>query len=379
MLGCMTRLISLHKARTGAGSSLEQSIVRLVERLTWDSGAGDGYGLAALAELKSSRLKRGSIPDAGAPSTTSSEPTPGQASPAIGGGGGGGRSGDGQGHDLIPTRAISLGGDAEDWGQASRQSIALAPPTVQLCPESPARHVKDPALFLDTSSGVALQLNPPNFQPPAPYIPAEDQASSAGPEEAPAAERLEYLDRKEMEWFSILRQHIGADAGGPYIELATESLWQIKVSVYIRREHWHKVSHVDTDTQATGVGGVIGNKGGAAVSLQLGETRLCFVSSHLAAHKEHMQRRNENYKDIIHGLGGLGRKGWGFRQFDHVFWMGDLNYRIDNLSHKEVLKLTANEAWDTLYEHDQLRQQMLAGYVFHDFQELQPRFPPTFR
>ena len=43
-------------------------------------------------------------------------------------------------------------------------------------------------------------------------------------------------------------------------------------------------------------------------------------------------RRNNNYRDILRGL-GLGQRG--LQQFDltsqfhHVFWFGDLNYRLE--------------------------------------------------
>ena len=41
-------------------------------------------------------------------------------------------------------------------------------------------------------------------------------------------------------------------------------------------------------------------------------------------------RRNQNFLDILKGL-NLGQKGvFGItHQFHHVFWFGDLNYRID--------------------------------------------------
>ena len=43
-----------------------------------------------------------------------------------------------------------------------------------------------------------------------------------------------------------------------------------------------------------------------------------------------LYRRNQNFLDILKGL-NLGQKGvFGItHQFHHVFWFGDLNYRID--------------------------------------------------
>jgi len=48
----------------------------------------------------------------------------------------------------------------------------------------------------------------------------------------------------------------------------------------------------------------------------------------------HVSRRNQNYRDIIKGLTmSLGQKHLSLfditNQFHHVFWLGDLNYRLE--------------------------------------------------
>lgn len=93
------------------------------------------------------------------------------------------------------------------------------------------------------------------------------------------------------------------------------------------------ISDIKYGTEATGVGGVWINKGGVAISFDYGGTRLCFVNSHLAAHQsaKHAEKRNSDYSEICHGvMGSIGNtKQALLNQFHHVFWCGDLNYRLN--------------------------------------------------
>ena len=79
-------------------------------------------------------------------------------------------------------------------------------------------------------------------------------------------------------------------------------------------------------------------------------------------------------------------------QYDHVFWIGDLNYRTDLRAggvvdkdvddaahHAKVLKLVDSEDWATLLECDQLNMCKAKGDAFVGFSEGQIAFKPTFK
>ena len=53
-------------------------------------------------------------------------------------------------------------------------------------------------------------------------------------------------------------------------------------------------SHPAT-TAATGLLGMMGNKGGAAIRMKLMDSTVCFVCSHLAAHRENVAGRNADF------------------------------------------------------------------------------------
>lgn len=116
------------------------------------------------------------------------------------------------------------------------------------------------------------------------------------------------------------------DSDETFVTLGIVKLWEIVLMVLIRRELAHNVSNVEMGSIATGVGDVLGNKGGVALSMNYGESSLCFVSSHLAARAERVQQRAENVIKIVKQL-RLARKEIDIlSQFDHLFWFGDLNY-----------------------------------------------------
>jgi phosphatidylinositol-3,4,5-trisphosphate 5-phosphatase 2 len=160
--------------------------------------------------------------------------------------------------------------------------------------------------------------------------------------------------------------------------MAGLSLQSIRLLVLVRREHYYKISNIEKEKEATGIANVVGNKGGIGVAFSFYETSLCFVGAHLAAHLEMVPARNKNYHQLMRGL-RLGRyPGDLHTQFDHLFFTGDLNYRIA-MEREEVLRLIHDRRWDVLYDNDQLRAQREQNKVFCEFNEGAIDFPPTYR
>jgi hypothetical protein len=178
---------------------------------------------------------------------------------------------------------------------------------------------------------------------------------------------------------------------------------EIHLIIIIRSSLLPRVSKLATSTVATGIDiGVsrLGNKGSAGVGFVFDEsTRLAFVCSHLAARATRLKQRAENYADSVSGLrlggahnaGGSGGSGDFLHQFDHCFWMGDLNYRVDlgkmgtEGEFNQCLDLIHNkkdEGVCKLLDHDQLRREMELQQAYPTalgFKEAPVRWPPTYR
>jgi len=165
-----------------------------------------------------------------------------------------------------------------------------------------------------------------------------------------------------------------------YAQLAKEYLWEMSLTVFVRRDLLGQVSHVRRGTLACGVAGVAGNKGGICVSLSLHGTSLIFISSHMAAFQNDVENRNRDYRTISAGLrvNPLEPGVESCESHHCCIWMGDLNYRID-MKRDDVIAAIEQKDWAQLQAEDQLIKARHAGKAFVDYSEAVLNFPPTYR
>ncbi|XP_055887832.1 inositol polyphosphate 5-phosphatase OCRL-like [Biomphalaria glabrata] len=183
---------------------------------------------------------------------------------------------------------------------------------------------------------------------------------------------------KEVEWQKAVKAALHPKA--KYLKVKSIRLVGIMLIVYIQAKHKGFIKFIDSDSVPTGIMGIMGNKGGVSVRFTLHNTSLCFVTSHLAAHQDEYERRNQDYKDIMSKTK--------FKDFsppleisehDIVFWIGDLNYRID-LPIDTVKSYIKKGAHKKLILEDQLYRQLQANSeIFRGFEEGFPNFDPTYK
>jgi phosphatidylinositol-3,4,5-trisphosphate 5-phosphatase 2 len=150
--------------------------------------------------------------------------------------------------------------------------------------------------------------------------------------------------------------------------------------ILVRREHLNKIQHLSKSTVATGIGNVIGNKGGVGVAFYFNDTPLMFVTCHLAAHQKKVADRNTNYRDIMKSFSSkFAPDPFSIHSgFHHIFWCGDLNYRVDH-PREEVLNLIREGNYLGLLNVDQLKRERDNQNCFIGFNEGPINFPPTYR
>lgn len=64
---------------------------------------------------------------------------------------------------------------------------------------------------------------------------------------------------------------------------------------------------------------------------------------------------------------------------DMVIFLGDFNYRLDDISYDEARDFISQRSFDWLRERDQLQREMEAGNVFQGMREAVITFPPTYK
>lgn len=164
-----------------------------------------------------------------------------------------------------------------------------------------------------------------------------------------------------------------------YVKLKQVRLQGIILVIFCKRTHLIHIRGIQTRYTRTGLGGIWGNKGGVSVRFNAYGCSLCIVNSHLAAHDEDLDQRIYEYNNIVDTQNFVDSQSKNILTHDYVFWMGDLNFRINDFSNEEVKLLIEKENYTHLLAKDQLRQVMKTGEAFSEFTEKSPTFAPTYR
>ncbi|KAJ2944472.1 hypothetical protein O0L34_g3818 [Tuta absoluta] len=184
---------------------------------------------------------------------------------------------------------------------------------------------------------------------------------------------------REEEWYNAVTHYL--DSRARYVKVEKVRLVGMLLIVLIQEQHMPHVRNIVCDTVGTGIMGKMGNKGGVSIRFDLHSTSICFVNSHLAAHVEEFERRNQDFRDICNRTRFVqpNQVSKAIKDHDQVYWLGDLNYRITELDPNTVKKMVDEHTFGLVLEWDQLRQQHKNNHVFAGYTEGTIDFKPTYK
>lgn len=222
----------------------------------------------------------------------------------------------------------------------------------------------------------AAQQNGPGFSgasakdgapidPFASFAPSPTPASASTPTPPPAGVATPGLGR-------------GPEVEPVYELLGSKQMVGILLSVFVLKKHRPAISEVATEIMTTGILGVMGNKGAVATRFRFHDSTFCILNAHFNAHQQNVARRNQDYRDICTIIFNLSDGPMTIFDHDNIFWLGDLNYRID-LPDEVVREKIKAQQWDYLFQADQLNVHMKRGNVFTGFSEAPIAFAPTYK
>ncbi|KAG1888979.1 DNase I-like protein [Suillus fuscotomentosus] len=212
---------------------------------------------------------------------------------------------------------------------------------------------------------------------------------------------------REDAWVEAILAGLG-ERGILYEKLASKQLVGMLIVAIAKKSRLSCFSDIRFSTAGAGIMGIMGNKGATAIrmsytplaqEISASPTVLTFVNAHLAAFDEMIERRNFDFHDLSRRLvfdqtdeldsnsyantaSETSRRPVGLFESDVLFWMGDLNYRID-LADGDVRELLTSFPGPgnvpLLLKYDQLKMAIASGKAFAEFSEHAITHMPSYR
>lgn len=207
-------------------------------------------------------------------------------------------------------------------------------------------------------------------------------------------------------WLDMIGKTL--DEESTFLRVGSRQLAGLLIAAWIRSSIKGHVGDIDVAAVPCGFGRAIGNKGAVGLRMTVYSRKICFVNCHFAAHLEGTNRRNADFDHVYRNM-AFTRSSNAFNaapgvssavqmpnnqnalsvnsvegtpeltDADLVVFLGDFNYRLDNISYDEARDFISQRCFDWLRERDQLKAEMEAGNAFQGMREAVIKFPPTYK
>ena len=188
---------------------------------------------------------------------------------------------------------------------------------------------------------------------------------------------------RTMVWQNLLLNEINAIAkpeGIFYEALTYKYLVGVALCIFVSSEHRGHISNVQEANAASGIMGVLGNKGGSSIRFRFYDTTVCFVCSrwHSPRHRSGpevislLSKRRQSLNITARIITSKVPRTWlylkvhedraGILDHDVVVWLGDLNYRPGSVTIDVAYEMIGKEEEALMLKWDQLNRERGGGH-----------------
>lgn len=210
------------------------------------------------------------------------------------------------------------------------------------------------------------------------------------------------LSPSKENWEKLCNEAIGEE----YELVRAHALQASHLAVFVHTAILSLITDVESIAIPTGMYDKLGNKGGIGITLQVANSSFCFLTAHLSAHQDQMDRRIDEFRKISSEVARQLGKPLRVKQrdksthveqrddyelssqlsttnplldaFDFIIWGGDFNFRIHG-TRDIVDRLLLHNQHRILVDNDQLSMLLNYDATFRGISEGVPTFRPTYK
>ncbi|CAD8094341.1 unnamed protein product [Paramecium sonneborni] len=138
----------------------------------------------------------------------------------------------------------------------------------------------------------------------------------------------------KSEWEVKLQNELGKT----YFKVQSATLNAMHIIVFAHRSLIPRISFSKSYTLSQGFMGIVGNKGGIAVSVNINDKIYLFVNSHLESGQNSESKRQTQFSKLESHFENLVFSNHNQMEYDYLIWTGDFNSRIEENITSQTIK-----------------------------------------
>ncbi|XP_046891698.1 inositol polyphosphate 5-phosphatase Ka isoform X2 [Hypomesus transpacificus] len=177
-------------------------------------------------------------------------------------------------------------------------------------------------------------------------------------------------------WSHLFMSTLG---GRGYMKVSSIRMQGLLLLFFSKLIHIPFIRDIQATYTRTGIFGYWGNKGGVSIRLSFYGHMICFLNCHLAAHMQYATERVDEFEYILDRQTFHAKKTPCILDHKLVFWLGDLNFRIQDHGMHFLRSCINSQSFNLLWSKDQLTMMKKKEPLLQEFEEGPLDFQPTFK